>query len=104
MHFKSFVAKHYFGLSHRSLKHIKNVIFPKSKQSRTKQNTIKMMRLRRLTRFLGKREVTVENCFQGQLKDITVDIIALTQFQRQLMLSKKGKKTQNNERIVNPES
>lgn len=37
-----------------------------------------MMRLR-LRCFLGKKkEVSVGNCFQGQLKDIMTEIIALT--------------------------
>lgn len=36
------------------------------------------MRLRSLTGFLGKGETSGGNCFQGQLKDMMIELIALT--------------------------
>lgn len=35
------------------------------------------MRLRSLTGFLGKGEASGGNCFQGQLKDMVIELIAL---------------------------
>lgn len=79
-------------------------MFPKGEQTKTKQNAIKMMRLRSLSWFLGKREVSGGNRFQGQLKDIMIEMITAAQCRRQLMLNGKGKETQATERMVNSES
>lgn len=57
-----------------------------------------MMRLRRLRCFLGKKGGFHRNCFQGQLKDITTEIIAFNIISEAVnAASKKGKKPKYSE-------
>lgn len=83
---------------YREVKPHKNLISPKGKQNKTKYH--KNDEVKKVYVIPSQKGGFPGNYLQGQLKELLIEIIALSQLQKQLTLDKKGKKTQDSERII----